>query len=1017
MFRSPIPSDFIVRKAPLPEDTFYVICEELIPKSVSQTKEAAGKFRNSKNLTMDIWQWCRKDFVYDEDRLGFEELRLPRQSWEDRKEGIDCEDFVILISGILHNLGVSHTVRMADYGTGWQHIYIKVGKITLDPVNASYNQEPAFTRKKDWDFNPKKGLSGLPEKTKWDFVREINKGLKSDQVYTRAMLQNLAKASYGIEDKEVVKELTELAYFRQAADVVFKSPTPQSAFESLVGNYEQQANSSLRTSASIMLQQYSTPLPIAFLMGQFCGIDQPISVFEPTGGNGFLLVAAGNRNLKGSWVNELSENRFLNLQWLADNYNFTVTQKDATDPAFYASVPTFSAVLDNPPFGEIRRTAFDKIVTKKLDQLIVLHTLTRMKDDGRAAFLIGGHTNYDQEGRIMSKDKSTGDRYFFNYLYHHYNVVDVVNINGDLYSRQGTKFDVRVILINGRKETPSGYAPLRDKANYNITDTWEQLWKRISPYFLENQPNEINSDNMKFKITHNTRQNGIEIKFEKMPDSDTVSWLKANGYRWAKAGHWYVIYTESRWKTINAKFGEGSTVLESTTAVRVPVPAKSPEEVANEKMAQYRNNYNQEVGYTVNTLSQFLLLVKNERPAHITAGVMKLEMVYGPKGIVGSHLPKGRKRPDLYDLVTIHHLLQMHYLRLGGILIFEAYGSNPLNKSNLEYTQNLNYFIKTYPQQAKAPDYKKWANEIEERTRLKQLEIDRWNEYRKQYLKEGQTVYVRNTRNKGAQGEKQYLKGTIDSIVDNSFYPSRHDTVRVTVPMSIIFEVSDRLLSNVYFENPDLVPTAKSVLELHPIDGPVKDVPLTESLTDEKSAMDAAEEPPKAKTATSTPPVNPEELKRWDAYRKKHLTVGQEVWVVSDDSDYLKPREEKVKVFVKGTVESLTLNPREVTRPNFLKVTLRYPLGSYPVYRPLKKVYFENPDVNELALSVLEMYPMEEKQSPMYPIENARSESMMEAIQIDNNEAEEELLLLAQAVLLKLKLMKAKLRLKAELNK
>lgn len=1004
MFQLPIPSDFIVRKSPLPEDTFYAICEELIPKGVSQTKEAANKFRDSQNLTMDIWQWCRKDFSYDEDRLGFEELRLPRQSWEDRKEGIDCEDFVILISGILHNLGVSHTVRMADYGTGWQHIYVKVGKVTLDPVNTAYNQEPAFTRKKDWDFNPRKGLSGLPEKTKWDFVREITNGLKSNQVYTRATLQNLAKASYGIQDKEVVKELTEVAYFRQASDIVFKSTSPQSAFESLVSGYQAQANSSLRTSASMMLQQYSTPLPIAYLMGQFCGINQPISVFEPTAGNGFLLVAAGNRNLKDSWVNELSENRYLNLQWLADNYNFTVTQKDATDPAFYASVPTFSAVLANPPFGEIRRTAFDKIVTKKLDQLIVLHSLTRMKDDGRAAFLIGGHTNYDQEGRIMSKDKSTGDRYFFNYLYHHYHVVDVVNVNGDLYSRQGTQFDVRVILINGRKETPAGYAPLRDNANYTITDTWEQLWQRISPYFLA-QSTEINRNSMKFKITHNTRQNGIEIKFEKMPDADTVSWLKANGYRWARVGHWYVIYTESRWKTINAKFGEGSTM---ETQAPSPVPAKSPEEVANEKMAQYRNNYNREVGYTVNTLSQFLLLVKNERPTHLTVGVMKLEMVYGPKGIVGSHMPKGRKRPDLYDLVTIHHLLQKHYLRLGGILIFEAYGSNPLNKSDLEYTQNLNYFIKTYPQQVKALDYKKWADQIAERTRLKQKEIDRWNEYRKKYLKEGQTVYVKNMRLKGAQGEKKFLKGTIDSIVDNSFYPSRHDTVRVTVPMSIIFEVGDRLLSDVYFENPDVVPTAKSVLELYPIDGPVKDVSLTESLTAEKNAMEAVEEPPKAKTATSTPPVNPEELKQWDAYRKKHLTVGQEVWVVSDDSDYLKPREEKVKVFVKGTVASLTLNPRDVTRPNFLKVNLWNPMGSYPVHRPLKKVYFENPDVNELALSVLEMYPMEEKQASMYPIENARSEYPMDGKSQDSKDTERLLLEMeieAEAIAIELELL------------
>lgn len=87
------------------------------------------------------------------------------------------------------------------------------------------------------------------------------------------------------------------------------------------------------------------------------------------------------RNLRGSWVNEVSENRYENLRRLAQNYQFTVTKNDATDPAFYAEVPTFPAVLANPPFGLMERRKFDKIVTKKIDHWIILNALTRMQDD------------------------------------------------------------------------------------------------------------------------------------------------------------------------------------------------------------------------------------------------------------------------------------------------------------------------------------------------------------------------------------------------------------------------------------------------------------------------------------------------------------------------------------------------------------------------------------------------------------------------------------------------------------
>jgi hypothetical protein len=119
-----------------------------------------------------------------------------------------------------------------------------------------------------------------------------------------------------------------------------------------------------------------------------------------------------------------------------------------------------------------------------------------MKDDGRAAIIIGGHTEWDSEGRIIAGK----NRIFFSYLYHHYHVADVINIDGDLYSRQGTSFDVRLILIDGRKATPDGYPPLKDRDDTVVRD-FETLFRRVT-ILIENRQSHytITADNQWLRV-------------------------------------------------------------------------------------------------------------------------------------------------------------------------------------------------------------------------------------------------------------------------------------------------------------------------------------------------------------------------------------------------------------------------------------------------------------------------------------------------------------------------------------
>jgi hypothetical protein len=109
---------------------------------------------------------------------------------------------------------------------------------------------------------------------------------------------------------------------------------------------------------------------------------------------------------------------------------------------------------------------------------MAIRALDTMKDNGRAAIIIGGHTEWDKYNRV----ENGANRYFLSYLYHYYNVDDVINNDGKIFAKQGTTFPTRLILINSRKTTPDGTAPLKTDYDYTVR-TFDELWKRMATYF------------------------------------------------------------------------------------------------------------------------------------------------------------------------------------------------------------------------------------------------------------------------------------------------------------------------------------------------------------------------------------------------------------------------------------------------------------------------------------------------------------------------------------------------------
>jgi predicted RNA methylase len=315
------------------------------------------------------------------------------------------------------------------------------------------------------------GLSGIynvSEGKRGDYVNKMEADLRAGKHYNKTSVEKLA-ATFGITDKTEVKELTELAIVRIARDIAQSEESYGKTFEKIVGLYNSQVTLSHRTSQSIMLQQYSTPAPLAYLAGIFTGVDKNISLFEPSAGNGLLTIAAKPENVI---VNEIDEVRNGNLR----SQGFKqVLKQDATKP-FIGFDKKFDAVITNPPFGRLDHSIkFDNYPIGVLDHLMAIRALDTMKDNGKAAIIIGGHTQWDSKGRIQAGKNLL----FFNYLYSHYHVKDVINIDGKLYSRQGTSFNVRLILIDGRKPAIHGAAPVRDKGHDKDVKTFNNLYERV----------------------------------------------------------------------------------------------------------------------------------------------------------------------------------------------------------------------------------------------------------------------------------------------------------------------------------------------------------------------------------------------------------------------------------------------------------------------------------------------------------------------------------------------------------
>lgn len=319
------------------------------------------------------------------------------------------------------------------------------------------------------------------------YISRIRKDLRNGQKHSKTTIESIAKG-FGITNKNLVKEFTELAIILNAREIAHDtSLTTYEKYLDIVALYQSQVNLSMRTSMSVLMQQYSTPAPISFLASSYIKSPKDNALYlEPSAGNGLLSIALPYHQ---TYVNELDDVRLSNLK---DQPFAKFSSWDAIKPP-YVYDRKFDGIITNPPFGTLSEPMlFGKFKIKRLEHAMCLAALRCMKDDGKAAIIIGGHTTWDEHNRVTAGQ----NRIFLNYLYHFYNVEDIIPINGKkLYSRQGTSINTRLILIDGAKDKPDGAAPLKNKLHATAVNSHEELWDRV---WLE--PEQVSNDKRELSL-------------------------------------------------------------------------------------------------------------------------------------------------------------------------------------------------------------------------------------------------------------------------------------------------------------------------------------------------------------------------------------------------------------------------------------------------------------------------------------------------------------------------------------
>ena len=294
-----------------------------------------------------------------------------------------------------------------------------------------------------------------------------------------------SKVHPGETAAKALDEAVETGVVLAAIDVAKGAGSPVEKFTKLVNLYNRAPRVGVRTSTSVAQQAYSTPVPLAYLAARAAGITESTSVYEPTAGNGALLITANPGTVN---ANELNGQRATNLRTL-----FPGAKVSENDASAWAPSGKFDVVIANPPFGTVKNAEGTSIAargtvrfqvdeqyeTGEIDHAIAMRALETMKEGGSAVLLVGGINKTATTEKARSKAyHGKAKREFYLRLYDQYNVVEHFTVSGDMYAKQGAAWPIDVIVIHGKGKSklkvPAANVPRIYNSYTDLTEVVEK---------------------------------------------------------------------------------------------------------------------------------------------------------------------------------------------------------------------------------------------------------------------------------------------------------------------------------------------------------------------------------------------------------------------------------------------------------------------------------------------------------------------------------------------------------------
>ncbi|MCP2041109.1 hypothetical protein L1281_001703 [Neisseria sp. HSC-16F19] len=281
----------------------------------------------------------------------------------------------------------------------------------------------------------------------------------------------LDKAALSDLDKYALQENLETVLYEAYGLMVNETESVSEQFELAKNIYLCQPKRNIRTDDTMGLGQYSTPVPMSFVAQQFLlAGDRPAkqSVLEPCIGNGGLINQLSRHSdfaVKGI---ELDPQR------VNDAVRADIVIGDATTADFQSlnQGQQYDCVIANPPFGQLDHKIYHdgKIAVTRIDYLIALRTLDARKDHGRAVFIVGG------DGPFSVGEPAGGSKFFYNYLFNHYQVEGLVELDSRLYQRNGANTNVRMIVVGDRRSEPLSSSERSAPQQFPVLKDYDELF-------------------------------------------------------------------------------------------------------------------------------------------------------------------------------------------------------------------------------------------------------------------------------------------------------------------------------------------------------------------------------------------------------------------------------------------------------------------------------------------------------------------------------------------------------------